>query len=183
MRIVAGTLRGRTLAAPSGPSTRPTADRVRQAVFDMLAHAEWGGRTLLEGAAVLDAFAGTGAMGLEALSRGAGHATFMENDRAALAPLRANIGSCRAESRSTVLAVDVLAAPRAPAPANLVFLDPPYGRELVPRAIAQLTATGWIAPGSVIVAEVGRAETCTPLGAAILADRLHGAARIATWRA
>ena len=91
MRIVAGTWRGRALVAPPGDTTRPTADRVRQALFDMLLHAPWGGRATVEGASVLDAFAGTGALGLEALSRGAADASFIERDRAALAALRANI--------------------------------------------------------------------------------------------
>src|SRR6185437_3628839 len=99
MRIVAGEWRGRTLLAPAGSATRPTADRVRQALFDMLLHAPWGGRALIEDARVLDVFAGTGAFGLEALSRGAAHATFVEHDRAALAALRANIAACRAEKR------------------------------------------------------------------------------------
>ena len=81
MRIVAGAWRGRSLAAPPGAATRPTADRVRQALFDMLMHAPWAGPDAVRGARVLDAFAGTGAMGLEALSRGAAHATFLENDR------------------------------------------------------------------------------------------------------
>ena len=139
MRIVAGAWRGRALIAPAGQATRPTADRVRQAVFDMLLHAPWGGRDVVEGARVLDGFAGTGAYGLEALSRGAAHATFMEQDRAALTALRGNVAACRAGERATVLAVDVLAAP-AGQPCGLVFLDPPYGRDLVPRAIDRLGA-------------------------------------------
>ena len=141
MRIVAGAWRGRALIAPAGQATRPTADRVRQALFDMLLHAPWGGRDVVEGARVLDAFAGTGAFGLEALSRGAAHATFMEQDRAALAALRGNVAACRAEDRATVLAVDVLAAP-AGEPCGLVFLDPPYGRDLVPRAMDRLRRHG-----------------------------------------
>ena len=92
----------------------------------MLLHAPWAGRDAVEGARVLDVFAGTGALGLEALSRGAAHATFVEQDRAALAALRANIAACRAEHRCTVLPVDALAAPPGEA-ASLVFLDPPYG--------------------------------------------------------
>ena len=105
---MAGAWRGRTLVAPPGQGTRPTADRVRQALFDMLMHAEWGGRGLIEGAAVLDVFAGTGALGLEALSRGAASACFIESDPASLRALRANIAACRAEDRTEVLAVDVL---------------------------------------------------------------------------
>ena len=96
MRIVAGIWRGRALTAPSGGATRPTADRVRQALFDMLLHAPWGGRDRITGATVLDAFAGTGALGLEALSRGAAKAHFIERDQPALAALRANIARLRA---------------------------------------------------------------------------------------
>ena len=91
MRIIAGAWRGRALQTPPGDTTRPTADRVRQALFDMLLHAPWGGRATIDGARVLDVFAGTGAFGLEALSRGAAFATFIEQDRAALVALRANI--------------------------------------------------------------------------------------------
>ena len=114
VRIVAGKWRGRTLIAPAGSQTRPTADRVRQALFDMLLHAPWGGREAIEGAQLLDVFAGTGALGLEALSRGAAHATFIEHDRAALAALRANIAACRAERQCTVLPIDALAVPHGP---------------------------------------------------------------------
>jgi 16S rRNA (guanine966-N2)-methyltransferase len=176
MRIVAGAWRGRTLIAPAGQATRPTADRVRQALFDMLLHAPWGGRDVVEGARVLDAFAGTGAFGLETLSRGAAHATFIEHDRAALAALRGNVAACRAEDRTTVLAVDVLAAP-AGAPCGLVFLDPPYGRDLVPRAMDRLRAMGWIADGALVVVETGRDEVLPDVGT-VLAERSHGAARL-----
>jgi 16S rRNA (guanine966-N2)-methyltransferase len=124
MRIIAGAWRGRKLLAPPGAATRPTADRVRQALFDMLLHAPWGGREVVVGAAVLDAFAGTGALGLEALSRGAARATFLERDPAALAALHANIAACRAEQRATVLAADATRPPPG-TPCSLVFLDPP----------------------------------------------------------
>jgi 16S rRNA (guanine966-N2)-methyltransferase len=180
MRIVAGAWRGRTLAVPAGQVTRPTADRVRQALFDMLMHAQWGGRALLEGAAVLDGFAGTGALGLEALSRGAAHATFVEQDRAALAVLRANIAACRAEDRCTVVAGDVLGLRAGPA-CGLVFLDPPYGQDLVPRALAALRRVGRLAAGAVVVAETGRDEV-RPGPEEVLAERTHGAARITIWR-
>ncbi len=185
MRIVAGAWRGRALLAPPGDTTRPTADRVRQALFDMLLHAPWGGRDVVEAARVLDVFAGTGALGLEALSRGASFATFIEQDRAALAILRANIAALRADDRCAVLAGDALAvAPSAAvgaAACTLVFLDPPYGADLVPRALAHLIAGGWIAPGALIVAETARADP--PLQADLLAERVHGAARINIWRA
>src|ERR1700683_4227006 len=111
MRIVAGAWRGRSLIAPPGVETRPTADRVRQALFDILMHAPWAGRPCIEGALVLDVFAGTGALGLEALSRGAGHAVFVERSGPALTALRTNIAACRAEDRCEVLPIDALAVP------------------------------------------------------------------------
>ena len=179
MRIVAGAWRGRTLAAPPGEATRPTADRVRQALFDRLMHAPWAGRVAVEGTRVLDAFAGTGALGLEALSRGAAHATFIENGRAALDALRANIAACRAEARCTVLAADARRPPAGQA-CGLLFLDPPYGRDLVAPALAALDAAGWIAPGALIVAEIGRDDALPrpdPVD-----DRIQGAARVVAWR-
>jgi 16S rRNA (guanine966-N2)-methyltransferase len=184
MRIIAGRHRGRRLAAPPGAATRPTADRLRQALFDMLWHAPWGGRDLVEGAAVLDAFAGTGALGLEALSRGAAHAFFLENDRAALAALRANIATCHEEDRAQVVAGDATRPPPARAACGLVFLDPPYGQGLLPRALSALGAAGWIAPGAVVSAELGRDEAIEPQpGFEKLGERAHGAARVLLLRA
>lgn len=180
MRIVGGEWRGRRLVAPPGQTTRPTADRVRQALFDVLMHAPWAGRESVEGAAVLDAFAGTGALGLEALSRGAAEATFAERDRAALAALRANIAACGAAERSAVLARDVLAIGPG-APFTLIFLDPPYSADLVPRALDRLRAAGRIAPSALIVAETGRDEAVPATD--VLAERRHGAAKLTVWRA
>jgi 16S rRNA (guanine966-N2)-methyltransferase len=173
MRIVAGRWRGRSLAAPPGETTRPTADRARQAIFDRLAHAPWAaGR--LEGALVLDAFAGTGAMGLEALSRGAARAWFMETEAAARRVLAANIAACRAET-ATILAADATHPPRGEG-CSLVFLDPPYGRGLIPASLAALRAAGWIAPEALLVCETARDEPLD-LGDA-LAVAFHGAARV-----
>jgi 16S rRNA (guanine966-N2)-methyltransferase len=179
MRIVAGAWRGRTLIAPPGQGTRPTADRVRQALFDMLMHAEWGGRGLIEGATVLDVFAGTGALGLEALSRGAASACFIESDPVSLRALRANIAACRAEDRTEVMAIDVLtvAVGRSSRPAGVVFLDPPYGLNLAPRALVQLRDAGRIGPHALIVVETGRDEVWVP-DQPLLAERHYGAARV-----
>jgi 16S rRNA (guanine966-N2)-methyltransferase len=183
MRIVAGAWRGRSLVAPPGQGTRPTADRVRQALFDMLMHADWAGRAAIENAAVLDVFAGTGALGLEALSRGAATAAFIESDLVALRALRANVAACRAEDRVEILAVDALSVltGRPNNPAGVVFLDPPYGLNLVPRALAWLLEVGRIRPGALIVAETGGAETWVP-DQPLLAERRHGAARIVIFR-
>ena len=134
---------------------------------------------MIEGVRVLDVFAGTGALGLEALSRGAAHAVFVEQDRAALAALRVNIAACRAEARCTVVAADALALGPGQA-CGFVFLDPPYGRGLVPPAIARLRAGGWIGPGALLVAETGQGEAA--LDVVPLAERTHGAARLTIWR-
>lgn len=181
MRIIAGRHRGRRLVAPVGSATRPTADRVRQALFDVLWHAPWAGRPALDGARVLDAFAGTGALGLEALSRGAAHATFLENDGATLRALRANIAACREAERCAVLPADAIRPPRPQAPCTLAFLDPPYGAGLAETALRALSAAGWLAPGALVCAE----EEATPAPAApplpgfeLLADRAHGPARV-----
>ena len=177
MRIVAGLFKGRMLAAPKGDVTRPTADRVRQALFDTLMHAEWGGRELVAGATVLDAFAGTGALGLEALSRGAAHGHFFESDPAALEALRANIASFRAKAS---VHRDALKPPRGPS-CQLAFLDPPYYEGLIPPAIAALRTAGWLKPGAVIVIETARDEETPDLGE-LLDQRRHGAAMISIYR-
>jgi 16S rRNA (guanine966-N2)-methyltransferase len=183
MRIIAGRHRARTLAAPPGEATRPTAERVRQALFDMLWHAPWGGRTTIQDQLVLDAFAGTGALGLEALSRGADHCTFIENARPALAALRANIAACHEDARTAVLVADATRPPAARVPCGLVFLDPPYGRGLVQRALMALAAAGWIAPEALVVAETGLDETLDLPGYTPVATRSHGAATLHVLRA
>ena len=178
---MAGAWRGRTLRAPPGSTTRPTADRVRQAVFDMLAHAPWADADGVRGQIVLDAFAGTGALGLESLSRGAAHATFIERDRATLAALRVNVGACRA-ANAVVLEADTFRPPRACAAATLVFLDPPYGVDAPARALPLLRAAGWIGDGALLVVETARVDTIV-IDAVLLAERTHGAARISVFRA
>ena len=157
---------------------------MRQALFDSLMHAPWAtgpdGRALLDGARVLDAFAGSGALGLEALSRGAAHATFFERDRAALAALRANVAACGADAAASVLAVDAIAPPLAQRPCDLVFLDPPYRLGLAARALDALAVRGWLAPDALLVIETA-ADEPAPVGPALL-ERTHGAARITAAR-
>ncbi len=183
MRIAAGRHKGRTIVAPDGLTTRPTADRVRVSMFDMLWHAPWAGRDIVNGARVLDVFAGTGALGLEALSRGAAHATFVENDAAALASLRINITRCAELTRTRVLPADALKPPRAQQPCTLVFLDPPYGQGFVGQALAALAKAGWIAPGALVACEFGREFAETPEGYTLLAERSHGLASLLFLRA
>jgi 16S rRNA (guanine966-N2)-methyltransferase len=176
MRIIAGRWKGKQLVAPPGETTRPTSDRARQALFDMLWHAPWAGRDVVEGAVVLDAFAGTGTLGLEALSRGAATATFIEKDRAALVALRANIANCKAEGQ--VIAGDAAKPPRPLQPATLVFLDPPYGSGLLATALEALDAAGWFAPGALICTELGAKDPIPETRFETLDDRRHGKARL-----
>ena len=183
MRIVAGTLRGRPLVAPKGHPTRPTADRVRQAVFDVLTHAPWAPD--LEGARVVDLFAGAGGLGLEALSRGAAFVQFVERDPAAAGAIRANLAALRLEDGARVERRDAtLLGACVGAPFDLAFLDPPYGKGLVDAALAQLTEGGWLATGAVAVAERGDRDPA-PLavdGYETRAERAWGAARVSFLR-
>jgi 16S rRNA (guanine966-N2)-methyltransferase len=178
MRIDAGNHRGVKLAAPEGEDTRPTSDRARQAVFNILAHAH----DAIRDAKVLDVFAGSGALGLEALSRGAERASFIESDRIAAGCIKQNIAACREQARTQLFIADALRPPRAPAswaPCSLVFLDPPYGRGLIPPTLAALEENGWIAPEALVVAEADRKEAIMPPPAfSVLDDRHYGKARI-----
>jgi 16S rRNA (guanine966-N2)-methyltransferase len=172
MRIVAGRWRGRPLLAPAGSATRPTADRVREALFSMLA-SRLGS---FEGLTVLDAFAGTGALGLEALSRGAARATFVEHDRSAVEAIRTNIAKLGAEA--TVLAQRVETLGRATAAHHVTFLDPPYGLDLARPALQRLGAQGWLAPQSLVSVETSRDETLDVPGFTGEVTRDYGKARI-----
>ncbi len=180
-RIIAGLWKGKKLVAPAGDLTRPTSGRARQAAFDILMHASWAGAEFMQKARVLDVFAGTGAYGLEALSRGAVTATFFENNHAALAALRQNIAACGVADKTRVIARNALKPPPGHVH-DVTFLDPPYGRDAVPRALAALTGAGWVAPGAVIAAEFGPGDA-GPEGVDILAERVHGKARLMFWKA
>lgn len=182
MRIVGGRHRGRRIAAPEGDKVRPTSDRAREAVFNLLEN----GRALreagftLKGSAVLDAFCGSGALGLEALSRGAGFATFVDVDKAALAAARANAESLGETARCDFLRADVSALASALRAHTLAFLDPPYGRALAGPVLAMLAAKGWLAEGAVCVVERGAGESALDLPSdfATLESRRYGAALI-----
>lgn len=182
MRIVAGRFKGRPLTSPQGAATRPTSDRARAAVFNMLEHSPW--RRPLAGARVIDLFAGTGALGLEALSRGAALAVFVETAPAAVAALRANIAALGAPDAARVLARDaVRLGANAEADFDLAFLDPPYRKGLVEQALTGLLVGGWLAPDAIVVAEQGSDEPAlTPDGFELLDNRRYGAARVTILR-
>jgi len=152
MRIVGGRLRGRTLAAPKSQAIRPTADRLRESLFNILVHRYADPVT---GALVLDLFAGTGALGLEALSRGATFALFIDNAAEARALMRENVAALGVGGAGRIFRRDAtrLGEARGLGPFSLVFLDPPYGRGLAEQALASALAGGWIAPNALVVVE------------------------------
>ena len=153
MRIVSGAFRGKTLAAPPGEATRPTSDRARQAIFNILEHAAWSKG--LRDARVIDLFAGSGALGFEALSRGAAFCLFVETDAAARGAIRENVEAMGVFGRTRVHrrdATDLGVRPGADGPAfDLAFLDPPYAKGMGEAALDRLAAGGWLAPGAVVV--------------------------------
>ena len=181
MRIVSGDFRGKAIVTPEGQGTRPTSDRARQAVFNILEHAAWSQG--LRGLRVMDLFAGSGALGLEALSRGAAFCLFVETDEAARGAIRENLdnlglfGRTRVHRRS---AVDLGTRPGADGPAfDLAFLDPPYAKGLGEVALARLRDGGWLAPGALVVFERGSGEPAFQAdGFEVLDARDYGAARV-----
>ncbi|MBU6252493.1 MAG: 16S rRNA (guanine(966)-N(2))-methyltransferase RsmD [Alphaproteobacteria bacterium] len=178
MRIISGQWRGRPLVAPKGDATRPTADRTREALFSMLV-SRLGG---LEDLRVADLFAGSGALGLEALSRGAAHCIFVEQDRAALDALRANIAKLGATA-CDIRAGSVLSLPPTQTPLDLVMMDPPYTSGAGSVALDKLARLGWIGPATLVSIETSRVEDVAVDGFEIEAQRDYGKARITLLRA
>lgn len=178
MRIISGEWRSRKLIAPKGDNTRPTADRTRETVFSMLA-SRLGGFDELR---VLDLFAGSGALGLEALSRGAAHCCFAEQDAAALDALETNISALNAAGRSEVRRGSVLSLGAAQRSYDLILLDPPYGSGAGEVALDKLGRLGWIAPSAWISMETGRKEDVAVKGYETEKIRDIGKARITLLR-
>lgn len=178
MRVISGEWRGRKLLAPKGDATRPTADRTRETLFSMLT-SRLGS---FEGLVVADMFAGSGALGIEALSRGAATCLFAEQDREALDVLRGNLSGLGATARSDVRAGSVLGLGPAPRVYDLLMLDPPYGTGAASVALDKLHRLGWIGPDSWVSVETGHGETVDVAGFAIDADRKVGKARLTLLR-
>ena len=173
MRIVGGRFRGRALAAPATRAIRPTSDRLRETLFNILEHA-YGAP--VAGARVIDLFAGTGALGFEALSRGAAAALFVDNGAEARALLRANLETLGVAAVARVFRRDATRLGEAPGPGfSLAFLDPPYGQSLADAALVSLAAGRWLTPGALCVVEEAEAAVlAVPPGYAVLERRTQG---------
>lgn len=184
MRIVAGDWRGRRLASlgkgDAGAHLRPTTDRVRESLMNRLGGGRFGNP--FDGARVLDLFAGTGALGLEALSRGAATAAFVDDGRVAGRLIRENIRTLDCADRARLIARDATRLPPAEAPCDLVFLDPPYGKGLGARALASACTGGWIAPGALVVWEEESPQEA-PGGFDLLDTRRYGDTHVTMLRA
>ena len=173
MRIIAGEWRGRPLQVPTGQGTRPTADRTRETLFSMLASRIGS----FEDLRVADVYAGSGALGLEALSRGASHATFVENDPAAVAAIRANMVALKATDRAEIRHLSAATLPPGQ-PFDLIFADPPYGPGSGSAVVDAIRSAGWLADGGWLAIETEAREAVDPGDWAIEAERRVGRARL-----
>ncbi|WP_417782782.1 16S rRNA (guanine(966)-N(2))-methyltransferase RsmD [Terasakiella pusilla] len=183
MRIVGGKYKGRKLTAPEGRDTRPTSDRARESIFNILEHQSWG-RSALRGGRVLDVFCGTGALGIEAYSRGAEHVTFMDKDETAMKCLMQNLKGLGDRTQIHTMRVDATAPTTAQNPCSLIFMDAPYKSGLNDLAIAALKARGWVTDKTLFVVEVSRKENwITPDGFEELDRRKYGAAQVIFFQA
>ncbi len=172
MRIVGGEFRGRTLAAPRTEAIRPTTDRTREAVFNVLAHRF---ENPLPGARVLDLFAGTGALGLEALSRGAAYCVFVEESAEGRGVIRTNVEALGLQGRTKIFRRDATSLGSAGTimPFDLLFADPPYGKGLAEKALAAARAGGWLKPRALCIVEEAASAAFAPGGGFAILDERH----------
>ena len=185
MRIVSGRFKGRPLKAPGDAAMRPTSDKVRQAIFNILEHAGFAADFSLEGARVVDVFAGTGALGLEALSRGAKYCLFIEDAADSRAIIRENVEALGLTGVSKIWRRDAtnLGALDTLAPFDLAFLDPPYRKGLLAPALKGLATGGWLNPNALVIAEAAEDEAMPVVeGYETMDDRVYGDTRIAFMR-
>lgn len=175
-RIISGRFRARRLTVPDGTDIRPTTDRMRERLFSILNHSRY---PAMAGAQVADLFAGTGALGLEALSRGAAHVTFVEQARGSLDCLRSNIAVLKAEDETTIIASNATAVADPRQPFDFIFLDPPYRQGLLSPTLARLQEMNWLKPETAIICELASDEPIDmPLGLHIIDDRKQGTQRL-----
>ena len=175
MRLTGGLDRGRRLFVPRGSRTRPTAAKVREAIFNILGPPP---------GPVLDLYAGSGALGLEALSRGAAHATFLDNDANAIRLIGENVRKLGEAASAKVIRADATRPPPGREACDLLFLDPPYRSGEATPALAALASAGWVAPGAIITVELAHNEDIVPpAGFEAIDERRYGAAKIVILRA
>jgi 16S rRNA (guanine966-N2)-methyltransferase len=189
LKIVGGKHRGRSIATPEGTTTRPTSHRARESLFNILTHATWrdaddhGGTSPLVGARVLDAFAGSGALGIEALSRGAAHATFLDSDAAAIRLIGDNLRKLGEAANAKAIRADATRPPPSREGCDLVFLDPPYRSGVAAPALIALAAAGWLKPMAIATVELATTEDfAPPAGFEPIDERRYGAAKIVILR-
>ena len=183
MRIVGGKFRAKALAGPASDVTRPTSDRVRESIFNILAHGI--AAFTFEDARVMDLFAGTGALGLEAISRGAKYCLFVEDDAGARGVIRNNADACGVIGQCKIWRRDATdLGPAAPqSPYSLVFVDPPYGKGLGERALQSLMAGGWLAKGAIVVLEEAEKAVISPVvDLELLDQRVYGDTQVLIYR-
>ena len=182
MRITGGIYGGRRLVAPEDARVRPTSDRTRQAIFNMLRHKDFGIGFELEGAAVLDLFAGTGALGIEALSHGARWCLLVDDSADSRAIQRENVEMLGLTGATRIWRRDACdlgpLGPSAGGPFNLVFLDPPYRKDLIPKALLSLKEGGWLADKALLVTESNAGEEIDLSGFTQLDERDYGETRV-----
>jgi 16S rRNA (guanine966-N2)-methyltransferase len=185
LKVVGGKHRGRSIATPEGDTTRPTSSRARESLFNILMHANWrdNGTSPLIDARVLDAFAGSGALGIEALSRGAAHATFVDNDATAIKLIGENLRKLGETDVAKVIRADATRPPPSREACDLVFLDPPYRSGQAAQALTALAEAGWLKPGAIATVELANTEDLVPPpGFATIDERRYGLAKIVILR-
>lgn len=182
MRIIAGQYKGRKLTPPVGKDIRPTSDRTRESVFNLLMHGAYAGEAIID-QHVMDLCCGTGAMGLEALSRGARKATFVDSDKRSLELAKQNVLHCGATTAAHFMQANASALPAAKEAVALVVMDAPYDQHILPAAFASLNAGGWLEDGTLIVAEQARSTAVpTLVGAELVDERDYGKTKVLVYR-
>lgn len=181
MRVIGGERRGKKLIAPEGDNTRPTSDRTRESLFNVLLNGIWPKESEIafHEACFLDVFAGSGAVGIEALSRGAASATFIETDVGALRCIRENVRACDMADRADIRSTDATALPKAITPFPLFFMDPPYRKDLIVPTLQALLDEDWITEGSIGVIETAKKDSIKlPDFCSVLKEKTYGIARL-----
>lgn len=181
MRVISGLYKGRKLITPLDDKIRPTSDRTRESIFNLLMHGQFGGQQVI-GQRVADICCGTGALGIEALSRGAIHCTFVDQTKNHLALAEQNVKHVGATQVQFLLS-DATRLPQAAEPCALILIDPPYENHIIPRIAASLREQGWVKSGSVMVTEVIFTNDMPPLeGYELVSERKYGKAKILIWK-